>query len=41
MEEVLLNTLTDEQKALLTRLAYIDYDRDKLKTLSKIRNKSD
>lgn len=33
-QENLLNNLTDEQKALLTKLAYVDYDRDKLKLLS-------
>lgn len=34
-QDILLDNLTDEQKALLTRLAYVDYDRNKLKTLSK------
>lgn len=34
-QDTLLNNLTDEQRALLTRLAYVNYDRKKLKELSK------
>ena len=35
MDEVLLSNLTDEQKALLTMLAYVNYDRSKLNKISK------